>query len=320
MLQANVTSSERDKVSLMERVAAGTFIASFCLVFLIVNGVMLFTLRSKCVFRETSRYILLFHLLLGDTLQMVVSQLIYFLSTLRVTLTYPVCGVLIMLNYLFSRISPLVLVAMSLERYVAVCHPLRHASITTARNTVAAALALWSFCFLNILIQGFLLMMFPFHQLESLQMSQLCNFISLAIEPVSLFYNKFYMYFMFASASLCVLFSYVGVVVSARSANTGKHLARKAQNTLLLHLVQLGLTLISLLYATIMTNIAVWFTSWLAFVRFHTFIFVLFFQLPRCLSSLVYGLKDRDIRVVLVYNLCCHLHLPVAPAKAANVF
>ncbi|XP_061683684.1 odorant receptor 131-2-like [Syngnathoides biaculeatus] len=301
-----------------ERVASATLTTFFCLIFLFINGVMLFTLGSKRVFRETSRYILLSNLLLGDTLQLAISQLLYLLSASRVTLTYPLCGVFVMLGKLFSRISPLVLVVMSLERYVAVCHPLRHASIITSRNTVGASLAAWVFCFLNVLIQGLLLLMFPFDQLESLQMSQFCSFFAMLLVPVSAFYVNVYTYFLFISATLTIVFSYVGVIVSARSAATDKDSARKARDTLLLHLAQLGLSLLSVFYTTLLLQIST-LLSWVVFIRLQCILFVLFFLFPRCLSSLVYGLRDHSFRVAFVDHLHFHLKVSVTPVKAAFV-
>ncbi|XP_061683279.1 odorant receptor 131-2-like isoform X1 [Syngnathoides biaculeatus] len=305
-------------LGLQERVAGGTSTTFFCLIFLFINSVMLFTLGSKRVFRETSRYILLSNLLLGDTLQLVISQLLYLLSASRVTLTYPLCGVIVMLTKLFSRISPLVLVVMSLERYVAVCHPLRHASIITSRNTVGTVLAAWVFCFLNVLIQGLLLLMFPFDQLESLQMSKFCSFFTMLVVPISEVYFNIYTYFLFISASLTIVFSYVGVIVSARSAATDKDSARKARDTLLLHLAQLGLSLLSVFYTTLLLRIST-VLSHMVFVQLQSTLFVCLFLLPRCLSSLVYGLRDQSLRVVFMYHLFCHLKVSVTPVKAAFV-
>ncbi|XP_077403346.1 odorant receptor 131-2-like [Vanacampus margaritifer] len=314
-MPANVTI----RLSLAERVATATVTSCFCLIFLYVNGVMLYTLRSKRLFRETSRYILMYHLLLGDTLLLAITQLLYLLTTGGVTLTYPVCGVLIMLNNAVSRNPPLVLVVMSLERYVAVCHPLRHASIITVRNTAVAVLVVWVLCFLNELIQGLLLMMFPFEQLESLHMTRFCNYLNLLLVPILEYYYKVYTYFLFIAASLSIMFSFVGVTVAARSAAPDKDSARKARNTLLLHLLQLGLCLLSVLYVAIMALISS-LLSHLMWIRVQTVSFVFFFLLPRCLTSLVYGLRDKSLRVVLVYHLCCHLKMSGTAVKTAPAF
>ncbi|KAM8741035.1 odorant receptor 131-2-like [Acanthopagrus schlegelii] len=173
---------------LLERVMFSILTTVPCCVFLYINGTMLFTLRSKSVFRDTSRYILLYNLLLADTVLLVHGQVMYILAASKVTLTYPVCGVFTMLANLTTEISPLTLVVMSLERYVAVCYPLRHASIITIRNTGAAIILVWTF--------------------------------------------------------------------TARSASTDKASARKVRNTLLLHLVQLGLSLSSTIHNPMLTAIS----------------------------------------------------------------
>ncbi|XP_057694914.1 odorant receptor 131-2-like [Corythoichthys intestinalis] len=252
---------------------------------------MLFTLRNKCMFRETSRYILLYNLLLGDTLQLVVSQLMYCLNSFRITLTYSVCSVLVLLTNLFSRISPLVLVTMSLERYVAVCHPLRHASIMTRGNTVRAMLGMWIGCFIIVLIQNLLILMFPFEQLESLQMTQPCHYIALFLQPFSEIYHNTYAGLVFFVAGLANISSYAGIVIAARSAATDKVSARKAKSTLLLHLVQLSLSLLSVIYSNILIILST-LLYWVTFNQIQIFLFVCFFLLPRSLCSLVYGLRD----------------------------
>ncbi|MED6259691.1 hypothetical protein ATANTOWER_028645, partial [Ataeniobius toweri] len=65
-----------------------------CTVFLFINLTMLYTLRSKQVFRDTSRYILLYNLLFADTVQLAHSQSLFLLSSFRLTLLYPVCAAL----------------------------------------------------------------------------------------------------------------------------------------------------------------------------------------------------------------------------------
>ncbi|XP_042339390.1 odorant receptor 131-2-like, partial [Plectropomus leopardus] len=251
----NVTAGQQHQ-SLLERLLFSTVTTVPCCVFLFINGVMLFTLRSKTVFRETSRYILLFNLLFADTVQMALSQLLYLLAACRLTLTYPVCGVLTMLADLTIKISPLTLMVMSLERYVAVCYPLRHSTIVTIRNTAVSIIVIWAFSSLNILIRVVLLLDFPFEELESLQMTDFCSQISMFLDPVSDYYDKAYTCFLFVSSGLAVISSYIGVLIAARSASTDKDSARRVRNTLLLHLVQLGLSLVSTLHSLMIVAIA----------------------------------------------------------------
>nr|XP_046267482.1 odorant receptor 131-2-like [Scatophagus argus] len=289
---------------LLERVMFSTLTTAPCCVFLFINLTMLFTLRSKPVFRETSRYVLLFNLLFADTTQMALSQLMYILAACRIRLTYPVCGLLVMLANLTSEISPLTLVLMSLERYVAVCYPLRHATIVTIRNTGLAVLLVWAFSSLNILIRVVLLLDFPFSELESLQMKDFCNTLVMFLGTVSDFYDKAYTCFLFVSAGVAVTSSYIGVMVAARSASTDKASAQKARNTLLLHVVQLGLSLSSTIHNPMLIAVSKVLDRFII-VRIQIVIYVCIIILPRCLSSVIYGLRDRTIRPVLRYHLCC---------------
>ncbi|XP_042287629.1 odorant receptor 131-2-like [Thunnus maccoyii] len=306
--QTNITVGLQYR-GLLEIVLFSAPITLPCCLFLFINGIMLFTLRSKSVFREISRYIFLYNLLFADTVQMALSQLMYILAACRLRLTYAVCGVLVMLAELTNEVSPLTLVLMSLERYVAVCYPLRHATIITIRNTAVAIIVVWAFSSLNVLIQVLLLLEFPFEELESLQMKDYCSDIAMFLSPMSDHYDKALTCFVFLSAGVAVTLSYIGVVIAARSASTDKASARKARNTLLLHLVQLGLSLSSTIHDPLLIAMSK-FLDRVAIVRIHSILYVCIILLPRCLSALIYGIRDQTIRPILMYHLCCRLKLP----------
>ncbi|XP_059208025.1 odorant receptor 131-2-like [Centropristis striata] len=290
-----------------------------CCVFLFINGTMLFTLRTKTVFLETSRYVLLFNLLFADTVQMALSQLLYMLSACRIWLTYPVCGVLVMLLDLSNVISPLTLVVMSLERFVAVCYPLRHSTIITIRNTELSIFVVWTISSLNVLTTVILFLDFPFEDLESLQMKDFCARENMFFGPISGVYDEAFTYSLFVSAGVVVTSSYIGVIIAARSASTNKASTQKARNTLLLHLVQLGLSLSSTIYNPLVMAIYKVLDR-VTFLQIQIFLYLCFIIFPKCLSSLIYGIRDQTIRPILVYNLCCQLRgslsHPVVPAKA----
>ncbi|XP_071362628.1 odorant receptor 131-2-like [Trachinotus anak] len=300
---------------ILERVFFSTVTTVPCFVFLLINGTMLFTLRSKTVFYVTPRYILLYNLLLADTVQLALSQLLYLLAAFRIRLTYPVCGVLTMLADLTEEISPLTLVVMSLERYVAVCYPLRHAAIITIRNTAVAIVGVWAFSSLNVLTQILLLLDFPFEQKESLQMTEFCAKGNMLLGRLSDDYEKACTCFLFIIAGVAIMCSYIGVMIAARSASTDKASARKARNTLLLHLVQLGLSLFSTIQNPLLIAISKVLDK-IIFVRIQIVFYVCIVIFPRCLSALIYGIRDQTIRPILMYHLCCHLKLSVIQTKS----
>ncbi|XP_071362589.1 odorant receptor 131-2-like [Trachinotus anak] len=300
---ANITV-ELQYQGLLERVIISTLTTGLCCVFLFINGTMLFTLRSKQVFHETSRYFLLYNLLFADTAQLVQSQLLYLLAAYRIKLTYPVCGVFSLFANLVTVVSPLTLVVMSLERYVAVCYPLRHATIITIRNTRVAIIVVWAFSSLSVLIRVFLLLTFPFEELDSLLMKDFCSAVAMLLGPLADDYDKAYTCILFVSAGVAIISSYIGVMVAARSASTDKASASKARNTLLLHLVQLGLSLSSTIFNPLLAVLSK-ITPRLVLVRIVNFFYVCIVIFPRCLSALIYGLRDQTIRPILIYYLCC---------------
>ncbi|TKS83405.1 Olfactory receptor 1F12 Hs6M1-35P [Collichthys lucidus] len=313
MLNANLSqtlnvSTEQTYAGLLGRILFTTLTGMPCCVCLLINGIMLFTLRSKAVFRETSRYILLYNLLFADTIMLALSQLLYIMAACRLITTYPVCGVITLLSILTTEISPLTLVVMCLERYVAVCYPLRHATIITVRNTAGAIVVVWAFSSLNVLIRVLLLLDFPFEDLDSLQMTEICSLIAVSLGPMSDIYDKAYTGFVFVSAGVAVTCSYIGVMVAATSASTDKASARKGRNTLLLHLMQLGLSLLSTMYGPIVVSLSTILPA-SEIIRITSILYVFFFVLPRCLSSLIYGLRDQTIRPILMYYLSCRLKL-----------
>ncbi|XP_070700229.1 odorant receptor 131-2-like [Pempheris klunzingeri] len=322
MLHADVSVSnvsvELQYQSLVERLVFSSVTTLPCCVFLFINVTMLFTLRSKVVFRETSRYVLLFNLLLADTVLLIQSQLLYLLAACRIMLMYPVCGLLTMLADLTNEVSPLTLVVMSLERYVAVCYPLRHAAVVTIRNTAGAIILVWAFSSLNILTRVLLLVDFPFEDQESLQMTDLCSDIAMFLGPMSRHYDEAYTCFLFLSAGVAVASSYIGVIIAARSASTDRASVRKARNTLLLHLVQLGLSLSSTVYNPLLIALSRT-VSRIVFVRVQTVLYVCTFIFPRCLSSLIYGIRDQTIRPALMHRLCCQVR-PKPKQRSPAVF
>ncbi|XP_038137512.1 odorant receptor 131-2-like [Cyprinodon tularosa] len=275
-----------------------------CCVFLFINLITLFTLRSKEVFRETSRYLLLFNLLLADTLQMVHSQSMFLLSLGRVTLAYPVCAILSAVYFLSHRISPLTLVVMCLERYIAVCYPLRHSVVITTRNTTRIISVVWTFTSLNVMVQIIIMFKFSVEDLENTQMTDFCGKESIFSDPVSDLYDRASTYFLFVLGGVTVVFTYTGVIIAARSASADKTSARKVRRTLLLHLLQMGLTVSSTVHSSLVMVISKNLHRVVA-VQLQIFLYVSLTILPKCLNCLIYALRDQTIRPILVLNLSC---------------
>ncbi|CAL8265624.1 unnamed protein product [Merluccius merluccius] len=279
-----------------------------CFIFLYINCVMLYTLRSKTVFRETSRYLLLYSLLLAETLQMALAQLMFLLASGSVFMTRLMCLLMLTLTIITTVISPFNLALMSLERYVAVCFPLRYANIVNATSTYGAIAVVWAVSFANMLVRVLMLMV--------LDPRPLGQFIGMICSKEAIFQLKIFSEFEsgfvcaeFVSVGMIIICSYVGVIITAKSASTDKASANKARKTVLLHMIQLCLSLCSTLVNTILTGLSgIVDRRTIIDIRFA--LFVCFINLPRCLSCLIYGLRDQTIRPILMGHLRLGLNLP----------
>lgn len=183
------------------------------------------------------------------------------------------------------------------------CYPLRHAAVITVRNTGLFICAIWAASLLGCFIRFTLIY---FSELGSRQKGEFCTGLSLLVGPLSEDFDAASTYLAFVSAGGAVAFSYIGVTVAAKSASTDKGSSQKARNTLLLHLVQLAFSLSSTLHSPILTSLSTTVTR-IVFVRVQNVLYVFPFVLPRGLSALIYGIRDRSIRHVLLYRLCCQL-------------
>lgn len=145
---------------------------------------------------------------------------------------------------------------MSLERYVAVCYPLRHATVFTMRSMGMAIALMWAFSIIYILIQVFMLLHFFTKKSLNLHMNDFCSKEAIFFTPIFKDFEEAYASTLFLSVGVAIIASYIGVVLVAKSVSTDKASARKALQTLLLHLIQLSLILTSTLFSTIIVAIA----------------------------------------------------------------
>ncbi|XP_055082671.1 odorant receptor 131-2-like [Periophthalmus magnuspinnatus] len=295
---------EAQYMSKEERVIFAIFVIFPCVVCLFVNGLLLWTLLSKAILRETPRYCLLFNLLLSDTLHMSLSQMLYMLATSRTHLYFPVCALLTLITDVSNEVSPLTVVAMSLERYVAVCFPLHHATLLGGRRASVVAVLLWALCLLNLVVRVGLLMQFPFHTLDTLMMNDYCSSLVIRIAPLSTAYDQGYSAFLFVSSAVVILWSYVMVMMAARRCASEKSV--KARNTLLLHLFQLVLSLSATIYLPLLVGLArLMALPRLTYVRIQNVLYVLLMTLPRALSVLIYGIKDQTMKSTMLAIIFC---------------
>uniref|UniRef100_A0A673NAI0 G-protein coupled receptors family 1 profile domain-containing protein n=1 Tax=Sinocyclocheilus rhinocerous TaxID=307959 RepID=A0A673NAI0_9TELE len=268
-----------------------------CVSFLYVNGVMLFTLRKKTVFQEASRYILFGHMLWVDTLNLFMSVVLYICAVSRILIMKNVCLVLLIAAQALFQVSIINLALMSLERYVAICFPLRHAEITSYRITHIAIGVVWMMGLIQCLSE-----MIIFYAIDSTNtaMHLFCSRTTLFRLQI---YKKFDIAFtciFFVSVCFVIIFTYASIAAVAKTAACDKMSAKKANKTVLLHLIQLGLCAASILVGVIQEATFVY-TDYMTSLNVMYFCFLMFIIFPKCLSPLIYGLRDQAFSCLFKY-------------------
>ncbi|XP_017553977.1 odorant receptor 131-2-like [Pygocentrus nattereri] len=267
-----------------------------------VNCIMLYSLQSKRVLKESPRYILFAHMLFNDSVNLILTSLMYVLALAFLKLAKAVCSLILFISTTTFLNAPLNLAVMSLERYVAICFPLRHAEIATQKRTYIAICFVWLFGSANILTDIiFAAVMDP----NFFYMQMYCSREQIFIKPWQLDLYNGCNIFYFVSVTVIIIFTYISIMITARSMSSNKDSAKKAHRTVLLHLIQLGLCLTSFVYGSIERALYLMAGSdnvVFKTMRYVNFLFVLI--LPRCLSPLIYGLRDDAVRPLFKYYFC----------------
>ncbi|XP_053298124.1 odorant receptor 131-2 [Pleuronectes platessa] len=277
-----------------------------CLFFLYLNGVMLFALLRKPVLLESSRYILFAHLLLTDSLQLVLTMLLYIVAATMFKMINFVCVIITTIATTATKTSPLNLALMSLERYVAVCFPLRHVNIATTRRTGSAIAVIWTVASLDSVTQ---VLVWVSHENKGFTVPRLCNRNSMFTLKTSTL-NMSFTIIYFVLVGMVIIYTYIAIMITVKSASSCNGNASKAHRTVLLHLFQFCLCLSSTLFSRIKgllninRNVAI-------NVQYGLFLGLIIF--PNCLSPLIYGLRDHTFRHIFIYYFTFGLKSNVRP-------
>ncbi|XP_066498894.1 odorant receptor 131-2-like [Hoplias malabaricus] len=266
-------------------------------VFLYVNCLMIFTFLKKEMFREDTRYILFAQTLFVDSAFLVLCNLLLICTHFQYHIHMIPCILLCTAAALFTSCTPMTLVAMCLERYVAICMPLRHADISTSRRTR----------FFGILIIWGISSISPFFMLIAyisvVTPSALFSYVDCTVEVM---YKEEWqaqtrftiLLVLFIFMIIIVVFTYIKIMIAARAASSSKNKStNKSRKTVMLHAFQLFLCVMPLLSTYI--EKAFWNEDFMVLINLKYSFFIMFFIAPRSLSPLIYGMRDEHFFSVL---------------------
>ncbi|XP_006628150.2 odorant receptor 131-2-like [Lepisosteus oculatus] len=259
-------------------------------IFLCVNCFMLFTFFKKEFFWTTTRYILFAHTLMNDSVLLVLTDFVTLQFSFNILLPVEFCIVLCMIMEVLSRTTRFVITAMCLERYVAICLPLRHVDISTLRRTLAGILIVWALSSVYAIIDLFVFIATapPSYYAGKTY----CSYEILLLTEWHKYMRIIRAHLEFVVIGIILVFCYIKITIAARAASGGnKKSSSKAQKTLLLHTMQLLLCLIELLCPFV--EIVVLEIDVQIYGTVKYFNFIVFTLASRCVSPLVYGLRDE---------------------------
>ncbi|KAM3616897.1 uncharacterized protein V6R79_025697 [Siganus canaliculatus] len=106
------------------------------LIFISINLLLTVNFFRNESFHTSARYILFAVTLLSDNFILLMSDLLLVLSYFKIAIQVWLCVIISLVVLLDFLVTPVTLTVMTLERYVAICMPLRHAQLCSPRNTV----------------------------------------------------------------------------------------------------------------------------------------------------------------------------------------
>ncbi|XP_029374346.1 odorant receptor 131-2-like [Echeneis naucrates] len=275
------------------------------LLFISINCLMMATFFMKDCFYSTMRYILFAITLLSDSLFLVITNILLNFTYFRLTMQIWLCVIVYIVLSIYTFVTPVTLTAMTLERYVAVCMPLRHGEICSTRNTINCILIIHALS--SVPCVAVLSTFFTYASRSFFTQDRICSV------EIFIFYtwqghlrstvSEFY----FSIMCITIVVSYVKIMKVAKAASgEDKQSSRKGLRTVAVHGFQLLLCLIQLWCPFI--EAAVLQINFLLFINVRYFNYITFTLAPRCLSPLIYGLRDEKFVHVLKYYALCGLY------------
>ncbi|XP_026860808.1 odorant receptor 131-2-like [Electrophorus electricus] len=265
-----------------------------------INGSLVHTFFRHEIFSENPRYVLFIHMVINDMIQLTIAMVMHVTSYIFYTINVSLCCFLLMIAVFTTLNMPLNLASMAVERYIAICNPLRHVQICTVRRTYIIIGLIWLMGAIPILPDLFYLL--ATQPMQFFNSRIICGRDTLFYDPY-LIEKKNISHMVYLSfVWLILVYTYFRVTFAARAAGSD---ARKARNTILLHGVQLLLCIFTYIGPLLEGLLVLRFPAFALDLKFMNYIFV--HILPRFISPIVYGLRDQMFHKYLKRHLLCNV-------------
>ncbi|XP_059184833.1 odorant receptor 131-2-like [Centropristis striata] len=263
-----------------------------------INAGLIHTFCKHQIFYRNPRYILFIHLVINDMIQVTLSVTLFVISYTIYKINVSLCSTFILLALFTTENTPLNLACMAVECYIAICLPLRHVQICTVKRTLMLIGLIWSTSMLSVLSDLFITLATEqlgfFHsRVFCLRQTVFPN--PLIIKKRDITYSVFLVIVWFT-----IVYTYFRILFTAKTASKD---TKKARNTILLHGLQLLLCMTSYAAPQLKQALLQWFPQNYTDSLFACYIIVQI--LPRSISPIIYGMRDKTFRTYLKQCLVC---------------
>ncbi|CAL1272552.1 unnamed protein product [Larinioides sclopetarius] len=125
------------------------------------------------------------------------------------------CAIFIFLQYLGINVSSLSITAFTIERYIAICHPMKAQIVCTVSRAKKIIIGLWIFACLYCSPWLFLTKIKPL-QYKGLEDRETCTFALSRKKYLSYFFADFILFYIFPLLLSCVLYGLIARVLFTR--------------------------------------------------------------------------------------------------------
>ncbi|XP_069025854.1 probable G-protein coupled receptor 148 [Embiotoca jacksoni] len=273
--------------------------ASFS-VLLVFNLIINWTIVREGRLRRHARFVLVFHLLVSALVYLGTSSVFYYQVHLRAQPGRSAC--LTMITVLISSASNilLTLTVMALDRYLAVCHPIRYtAACSTGRWPWLLGVLTW----LVALVIPLSLFLQPDSQAgadayrgecgqEQLRKGELQKVLFLSL------------------CTVLILYSYVRIFMEGRRLGVLNRRNRAGCKTIALHGTQLAVYILPNFVSFVLTILLKWKLIQRDTKELSAVVIFAFFSLAQCVAPVVYGLRKEELLEQLSHRFpCCSRYL-----------
>ncbi|KAM4702126.1 odorant receptor 131-2-like [Discoglossus pictus] len=294
----NVTSGYTNSFSPSLKLTVSVLMLLCLFMFLYFIIVLLSIYFTSTHVRENTRYILFAHMLINDALYTIIGLFLLITALYILYLPVPLCYLLVTVSSSSFKVTPYNLAVMALERYVAICFPLRHAEFCTHRNALIAIALIWAIGLIPNIVD-FIVLCSSVH-VDFFYLDVMCARATFTITTMQNNIRFFTHTMTFSLVGLIIVFTYIKIMLVAMNIDTNKASASKAGKTVMLHAVQLLLCMTAFSY----TLTELYFRAYFYILPIMNF--AVFMCLPRFLSPLIYGIRDDVFKRYLKQYLLCN--------------